>query len=198
MSLQSYRVDALTGRVNPAQYIPSPNQDQRPDGIDVDLIVIHGISLPPRQFGSREIEQFFSNGLSAQAHPYFKEIEGLTVSAHCLIDRAGGITQFVPFHARAWHAGDSCHCNRDRCNDFSIGIELEGTDDCPYEVQQYATLSQLIVALRQAYPSLRGSDIVGHSDISPGRKTDPGPAFRWQTLTDMISRLEQTASYGRS
>lgn len=190
--MQTYRVNTLTGLVEPAQYIPSPNQDQRPSGAQLDLIVVHGISLPPGQFGGTEIRQFFSNELSWGAHPYFNEIRGLAVSAHCLVERDGRLTQFVPFTARAWHAGESNYCGRNRCNDFSVGIELEGTDDCPYEMQQYSTLAALIVALKQAYPSLMDADVVGHSDISPGRKTDPGVKFRWQTLTDMISQLQSS------
>ena len=189
-----FSIDVEHGWLQPVNRIESPNQDDRPPHSSLDLIVVHGISLPPGQFGGSEIDQFFCNVLPSQGHPYFGEIQGLEVSAHALVRRDGSVTQYVPFHRRAWHAGDSRYCERTRCNDFSVGIELEGLDDCPYERQQYWSLARLVVALRHAYPSLREAEVVGHADISPGRKTDPGAAFRWPLLTDMIAALESEAA----
>lgn len=175
-------VDAASGWVEGARRIPSPNFDVRPAGVAVDLIVIHGISLPPGAFGGGWVDRFFCNELPVAADPYFATICDLRVSAHVLIDRAGDLTQYVSFNDRAWHAGESSHCGREACNDFSIGIELEGADDVPYTSEQYATLGGLIAALRRAYPLLSRADVVGHSDIAPGRKTDPGPGFDWARL----------------
>lgn len=158
---------------------PSPNFNQRPEVAEIDTLVIHNISLPPKQFGGGYIEQFFQNCLDPQAHPYFVEIAGLEVSAHVLISREGGITQFVSFDQRAWHAGVSEYCGRSNCNDFSIGIELEGADDVPYSAAQYQSLSALTKALLQTYPRMSAERIVGHCDIAPERKTDPGEAFDW-------------------
>jgi AmpD protein len=160
----------------------SPNFDERPAGAELGLIVVHGISLPPGEFGNGWIDRFFCNDLPADAHPYFATIQDATVSAHVLIARGGELTQYVPFDRRAWHAGMSEYCGRFACNDFSVGIELEGTDDSAYTGAQYRALAELIAALRRGYPSLRGADVVGHSDIAPGRKTDPGPAFDWTSL----------------
>jgi AmpD protein len=159
--------------------LPSPNADARPAGCEASLIVVHGISLPPGEFGGPWIDQLFTNCLPAEEHEYFAGIAHLRVSAHVVIRRDGEIRQYVPFSARAWHAGESNWCGRQRCNDFSIGIELEGSDEIPYEDVQYAQLAAIISMLRQRYPALREAEIVGHADIAPGRKTDPGPAFDW-------------------
>ncbi len=162
----------------------SPNRDARPDAAEPGLIVVHGISLPPGRFGGNEIEALFTNTLDWDAHPYFNEIRGLEVSSHLLIRRDGSVLQFVPFTERAWHAGESCFRGRRRCNDFSIGIELEGEDETPYEEDQYDVLQGVILALCEAYPALSPREVAGHSDIAPGRKTDPGPAFDWLKLYD--------------
>lgn len=161
---------------------PSPNCDDRPGGTEIDLLVIHGISLPPQEFGGGWIDALFGNCLDSSAHPYFREIEGLQVSAHLVIYRTGEICQFVPFHLRAWHAGESCYAGRSCCNDFSIGIELEGSDDIPYEDRQYDALAAVVKALMGSYPAITPQRITGHSEISPGRKTDPGPSFDWEKL----------------
>lgn len=158
---------------------PSPNQDARPAGCDIDLLVVHGISLPPGEFGGPWIDALFANQLDPAAHPYFRQIEGLEVSTHVLIRRDGELLQYVPFEARAWHAGRSCFDGRERCNDFSIGVELEGADEIPYEPVQYARLAELARSLMLQYPQIKPDRIVGHCDIAPGRKTDPGPAFDW-------------------
>ena len=172
------QIDPRTGWCASAQHCPSPNFNMRPSG-EVSLLVIHNISLPPGQFGTGEVENLFLNRLDPQAHPYFAGIAGLRVSAHFLIERDGRLTQFVPCGARAWHAGVSCFEGREQCNDFSLGIELEGTDELPYSDAQYATLQTLTRALLRAYPALGVERICGHSDIAPGRKSDPGPAFDW-------------------
>jgi AmpD protein len=148
------------------------------------MIVVHGISLPPGEFGGAQIEALFTNQLDWDAHPYFGEIRGLEVSAHLLIRRDGSLVQFVPFSQRAWHAGESCFRGQHRCNDFSIGIELEGEDETPYDDRQYAALQATILALCDAYPDISPREIAGHCDISPGRKSDPGPAFDWLRLYD--------------
>ena len=158
----------------------SPNSNERPPGCKVDLLVIHNISLPPGQFGGGYIEQLFSNTLDPGEHAYFSEIAHLQVSPHLLIDRRGALTQFVPFTARAWHAGASSFQGRENCNDFSIGIELEGADDIPYSDLQYTQLVEITRTLMACFPGITRERIVGHSDIAPGRKTDPGPAFDWQ------------------
>lgn len=159
--------------------VPSPNCDKRPPGTVISLLVIHAISLPPGQFGGNAIERFFTNTLSAGEHPFFSAINGLRVSAHFLIRRNGECIQFVSCLQRAWHAGVSCWQGRERCNDFSIGIELEGCDDLPFEDAQYVSLNALIEVLTSAFPI---TAIVGHSEIAPGRKTDPGPFFTWQRI----------------
>ncbi len=151
------------------------------------MIVVHGISLPPGKFGGPEIEALFTNQLDWDAHPYFEEIRGLEVSAHLLIRRDGSVVQFVPFTQRAWHAGESCFRGQQRCNDFSIGIELEGEDDTPYDDRQYAVLQGAIAALCVAYPDISPREIAGHCDIAPGRKDDPGPAFDWLRLYDGLN-----------
>ena len=163
-----------------AERTMSPNFDDRPVGIAVDLIVIHAISLPPEQFGGDGVEQLFLNRLDPCEHPYYREIEQLRVSAHFFIRRDGRLMQFVSCHHRAWHAGISRWKGRDRCNDFSIGIELEGHDSCAFDDAQYLILDPLLLCLRAAFPIV---DVVGHSDIAPGRKTDPGPCFEWNRLT---------------
>lgn len=162
-----------------ANYLPSDNHNQRPD-TEISLVVIHNISLPPGEFGQGHIEDFFTNQLDVEAHPYFQSIKDLKVSAHLLIKRDGQITQFVPFNKRAWHAGTSCYQGRENCNDFSIGIELEGTDHDSYTEAQYQALNHALEVLKSSYPI---TNIVGHSDIAPGRKTDPGEAFDWSKLT---------------
>lgn len=158
---------------------PSPNFGTRPAGAEVSLIVIHNISLPPGEFAGDWVEDFFLNRLDAAVHPYFAEISGLQVSAHFYLRRDGRIIQFVAGDQRAWHAGTSCWQGRANCNDFSIGIELEGCDEQPFSVAQYAALWPLLDALRQRYPI---TAIAGHSDIAPGRKTDPGPHFDWAAV----------------
>lgn len=162
--------------------VDSPNQDERPAGVDISLVVLHSISLPPGQFGGDHIERLFTNRLDPSAHPYFGEIHSLRVSAHFLVRRDGELVQFVPVARRAWHAGVSSWRGRSRCNDFSIGIELEGTDDGPFEHAQYATLAPLL-------RSLGARAVAAHSDIAPGRKTDPGTGFDWdRLLLDLVSK----------
>ena len=180
------KLDANAQWLENARRVPSPNQDDRPEGTDISLLVIHGISLPPGEFGSPCIEQLFCNTLDPDADPYFEQLRGLKVSAHLLIDRTGDIMQFVPFHKRAWHAGRSAFNGRENCNDFSIGIELEGTDDVDYETAQYEALAQVITELQRAWPSLAGANIRGHCHIAPERKTDPGPAFDWSRLYSLL------------
>ena len=175
-------IDCETGLAAPSRQVRSPNADARPAGVVPDLIVIHSISLPPGEFGGGAIEDFFTNRLDTAAHPFFDEIRGLRVSAHFLIDRGGRLTQFVPVTARAWHAGPSCFRGRDACNDFSVGIELEGTDTDPFADAQYMTLESLAWALRKDVPSLAAGHAVGHADIAPERKTDPGAGFDWQRV----------------
>jgi len=166
--------------------VASPNVDARPGGILPELIVVHGISLPPDDFGGPWIDRLFTNTLPPDAHPYFASIQTLRVSSHLLIRRDGEPVQYVPFHERAWHAGASSYQGRERCNDFSIGVEMEGADEVPYEPAQYRMLAAAIVTLCDAYPSLSLERIAGHSDIAPGRKTDPGPAFDWQRLYALL------------
>lgn len=172
---------ALGGWVRGARRCPSPNIDARPDGVTVDTIVIHNISLPPDEFGGPGVEQLFTNRLNPDEHPYYAQIAGLRVSAHFFIRRDGELIQFVSTEDRAWHAGVSCWRGRERCNDFSVGIELEGCDTLPFESAQYVRLVELLKALCERYPI---RDIVGHSDIAPGRKTDPGPFFDWSVLRE--------------
>ncbi len=165
-----------------ARKIPSPNYNKRPENVTIDSIIIHSISLPPGQYGGDEIDRFFSNQLDWNEHAYFREIEGLQVSSHLLIRRDGELVQYVNLYDRAWHAGQSCLAGQENCNDFSIGIELEGTDDSPFENSQYETLLAVIKALKEYFPQISPEKIVGHSDIAPGRKTDPGPGFDWNVL----------------
>ncbi len=164
------------------RHSPSPYCDERPQGVDIDLLVIHGISLPPCKFGGPYIDQLFTHKLDKNADPYFADIADLQVSAHLLIRRTGELIQYVSFLQRAWHAGESSFQGRCRCNDFSIGIELEGCDTVPYTPEQYLQLRQVVAILRQAWPILTDERIVAHSDIAPGRKTDPGQAFDWGLL----------------
>jgi AmpD protein len=171
-----------------ARRVESPNHDARPDGFVPELVVVHGISLPPGEFGGPWIDRLFTNALPADAHPYFAAIGHLRVSSHALIARSGRITQYVPFDARAWHAGASYWRGRGNCNDFSIGIELEGTDELPYDRRQYTALASLVAALQVTFPSLAEGWIAGHADIAPGRKTDPGPAFDWARLERALRR----------
>lgn len=171
------KVSPVTHRLESVAYKPSPNADARPPGAVPELIVIHGISLPPGEFGGPGVEQLFTNTLPAGEHPYYREIASMKVSAHVFIRRDGGMIQFVPFDKRAWHAGASCFEGRENCNDFSVGVELEGCDDKAYEAVQYRRLAALVTALTAAYPTLSAERVVGHCDVAPGRKTDPGPLF---------------------
>ena len=174
------------GWLIPASEIPSPNIDSRPDVADISLLVIHNISLPPNQFGGGYIEQFFTNCLDVEADKYFEEIANLKVSSHLLIDRLGNITQFAPFTARAWHAGVSQFDGRENCNDFSIGIEMEGADNIAYTDRQYQVLASVTGVLCAQYPRITADRIIGHSHIAPGRKTDPGEAFNWDRYKQML------------
>jgi len=167
------------GRLRPCRFVSSPNHDERPEGVAPSLLVVHSISLPPGEYGGEGIERLFTNRLDPSAHPYFAEIAGLRVSSHFLVRRSGELVQFVPTTRRAWHAGESSWRGRARCNDFSIGVELEGLDSAPFERAQYARLAALIGALRERLP-LR--DLAAHSDVAPGRKTDPGADFDWPGL----------------
>ena len=170
---------------------PSPNCDERPDPADISLLVIHCISLPPGEFDNHYIDRLFCNQLDPDDHPYFKDIYQLTVSAHLLIKRDGSCVQYVPFDKRAWHAGKSAYEGRGRCNDFSIGIELEGTELVDYTDQQYVQLAGVIRSLLESYPKLSTQRIIGHSDIAPGRKTDPGASFNWQRLLELLNYPEK-------
>ena len=184
------KINVNSGLLEVVRLIVSPNCDTRPPGVSPELIVIHNISLPPGEFGGNWIDKLFTNTLDPKAHPFFAEVYQLKVSAHLLIHRDGRIVQFVPFHRRAWHAGQSSYRDRTRCNDFSIGIELEGTDEIPYEPIQYEVLADVIKALLGAYPTLSAEHIVGHEHIAFGRKTDPGPAFDWSNCRRLLaSRL---------
>ncbi len=162
-----------------AKHIPSENFNQRPKNTPISLIVIHNISLPPNEFNNNYIEDFFTNQLNTALHPYFNSIKDLKVSAHLLIKRDGSIIQFVDFNKRAWHAGLSSFNGVENCNDYSIGIELQGSDNKAYESVQYQALNKVVATLKEKYPI---TDVVGHNDISPGRKTDPGPMFNWSKL----------------
>ena len=181
------------GRLSSAAWLCSPNSNNRPDGMDITAIVIHNISLPPDEFGAcntdglHYVKALFLNKLDWQAHPYFQTIEGAEVSAHLFIERDGTITQFVNFNERAWHAGRSSYLGRTECNDYSIGIELEGSDFTPFTAVQYEVLAEIIAALYKAYPKTR-RHLTGHSDIAPNRKTDPGDFFEWKRLRKTISQ----------
>ncbi len=189
-------ISPKTGLLENARQQPSPNADERPDVDDISLVVIHSISLPPGEYecdhGQPWIERFFCNELPAHAHPYFAEICQMEVSAHLLIKRDGSVVQFVPFHRRAWHAGRSSYEGRENCNDYAIGIELEGTDDSAFEDSQYDSLASIILQLEADYPHIQRGRITGHSDIAPGRKTDPGTLFDWQKLDRLILEMSDT------
>lgn len=174
------QVDAISGMVQGARFVPSPNCDARPNAGSPEVLIIHAISLPPNEFGGPGVEQLFCNSLNSAEHPYYQQIHGLRVSAHLFIRRDGELVQFVPLHLRAWHAGQSECEGRTRVNDFSIGVELEGCDEVPFADAQYNVLSELTRHLMRAYRDITPARIYGHSDISPGRKTDPGPCFDWQ------------------
>lgn len=173
------------GILTNARQQPSPNCDERPE--DISLLVIHGISLPPGEFGGPWIDRLFTNTLDPNEHEYFRHISHLKVSSHLLIRRDGELVQYVPFQQRAWHAGESCFNDKTACNDFSIGIEMEGTDDLPYTDEQYQQLADVIAVIQDEYPAITHDRIVGHSDIAPGRKTDPGMAFDWLRLQGLLS-----------
>ncbi len=181
------QIDPETGLLDMARQVCSPNCDSRPEGVKPDLIVLHNISLPPNEFGGPYIDALFCNHLPVDEHPYFAEICEMEVSAHLLIRRDGEIVQYVPFQQRAWHAGRSSYEGREACNDFSIGIELEGIDTTAYTDRQYARLGCVVETLLATYPELSAERIVGHCDIAPGRKTDPGPAFDWHRLRRVIA-----------
>lgn len=186
MSNLSLSVDIASGHLTQARQVPSPNFDARPSGVRPELIVVHGVSMPPNEFGGPWIDALFTNRLPIDAHPHFKEVAHLTVSSHLLIRRDGEVVQYVSFEDRAWHAGASNYQGRQRCNDFSIGIELEGADDIAYEPVQYRRLAEVISALTEAYRTLSTDRVVGHSDIAPGRKSDPGDAFDWPRLRALL------------
>ena len=191
-------VDLNSGLMRGARQIASPNHDSRPAGVQADLIVVHGISLPPGEYGGPWIDRLFTNTLPADVHPYFAEIGTLRVSSHLVVMRDGAVTQYVSFAERAWHAGKSNFRGREACNDFSVGVELEGTDTQPYEDVQYERLAEVVAALCAAYPRLSAERLVGHSDIAPGRKTDPGPAFDWPRARRLIAEAASAASaYGK-
>lgn len=187
MSQQTFQI--IDGQIYGATQLPSPNFNQRPEHTDIQLIVIHNISLPPSQFGGGYIQQFFQNQLDWSQHPYFKTIEGMQVSAHILILRSGEVIQCVNLKDRAWHAGRSSYLGKVECNDYSIGIELEGSDDVPFEMAQYEALAQLVNVLQKEYPKIK-QHIAGHSDIAPQRKTDPGPYFEWHTFRQRLAELK--------
>jgi N-acetyl-anhydromuramoyl-L-alanine amidase len=182
-------IDLATGLLSGVPQVLSPHWDARPAGCAPELLIVHGISLPPGEFGGPWIDRLFTGTLPAAAHPYFAAIAATRVSAHALIRRDGQIVQYVPFGARAWHAGESQYRGRSGCNDFSIGVELEGTDDTPYTNSQYTQLAALAAALLAAYASLSEEHIVGHSDVAPGRKTDPGAAFDWPRFRALLHAL---------
>jgi AmpD protein len=174
------------GWLQPARHLPSPNHNARPAGQAVRLVVMHNISLPPAEFGGGYVEAFFLNQLDVTVHPYFQTIAGVEVSAHLFVSRLGAVTQFVSFDDRAWHAGRSSYLGVDNCNDYSIGIELEGTDDLPFTDAQYTALAEILPAIQAAYPQTQ-RHWAGHSDIAPIRKTDPGVGFDWLRLRRLVA-----------
>lgn len=182
-------LDSISGLLAGARYVPSPNCDDRPAGAVPEVLIIHAISLPPGKFGGAGIEQLFTNRLDAAEHPYYEGIAHLEVSAHFLIRRDGELIQFVPVHRRAWHAGKSCIEGRERVNDFSIGIELEGAEDVPFEDIQYQILAALTRSLMAAFPAIAPGRVYGHCDIAPDRKTDPGPQFSWTRYRDSLTAI---------
>ncbi len=179
-------VNRYSGLLEGVKVRHSPNFNDRPEGCDIDMVVVHGISLPAGEFGGQWVDCLFLNQIKGTEHPSFAELSGMTVSSHLFIRRTGELIQYVPFNKRAWHAGMSEYEGRDNCNDFSIGIELEGTDDIVYEDKQYSTLVEVVVSLLKAYPNITQQRIVGHVDIAPGRKTDPGQVFHWQNFRDAV------------
>ena len=181
------------GWLDTARRVPSPNVDDRPDGVDISLLILHNISLPPGEFGGPDIESLFTNQLDCSRHPFYAQLEGLRLSAHFLIRRDGELVQFVPVQRRAWHAGVSRWRDRTRCNDFSVGIELEGTDVDPYTDAQYATAARVADRLCASFPV---EEIVGHSDVAPDRKTDPGPAFDWARFRGLLTPRHPRARGG--
>jgi len=183
----AYTIDRDSGLMQAARQCPSPNQNARPGDCDPSAIIVHGISLPPGEFGGGFIEKLFTNCLDWDAHPYFDEIRDFRVSAHLLVQRDGAVVQFVPFTQRAWHAGESQFRGVPRCNDYSIGIELEGEDNTQYANNQYAALVSALIAIMQAWPNITVRQIAGHCDVAPGRKSDPGPAFDWLRLYDGLA-----------
>ncbi|MEB3754525.1 1,6-anhydro-N-acetylmuramyl-L-alanine amidase AmpD [Acinetobacter sp. MD2(2019)] len=185
LDLDDFKIEA--GRLLGATFIPSPNFNRRPENTEIELVVIHNISLPPNQFGGGYIQQFFQNQLDWNAHPYFKSIEGMQVSAHVLILRTGEVLQFVNFNDRAWHAGRSRYLGKPECNDYSIGIELEGSDHQAFEKVQYQALAKVVAALQQSYPKIL-QHLAGHSDIAPKRKTDPGEYFDWLYFRALLNK----------
>lgn len=182
----------VSGRIGTAIWRPSPNYGARPAASQISLLVIHCISLPPGQFGGSEIEDFFCNRLDTSAHPYFQTIATMTVSAHLLIRRDGALIQFVSLLDRAWHAGRSSFRGQSECNDFSIGIELEGSDNLPYTDLQYQALATVCQQIMAAWPEIGVDELVGHSDIAPGRKTDPGPTFDWSRLRQSLALSKES------
>jgi AmpD protein len=182
----------MQGWLDGALRCASSNCNQRPAGEAISLLVIHNISLPPGEFGGAQVRDFFCNELDCDGHPYFEQLRDMQVSAHLLIERTGDIVQFVSFAERAWHAGQSCFEGREDCNDFSVGIELEGTDDEAYTDAQYLELARVSRILMTEYPGIDKQRIVGHSDVAPGRKTDPGPAFDWDRYLELISGVQQS------
>jgi AmpD protein len=185
-----YRIDVTTGRLVPSRERPSLHRDARPADCVPELVVVHGISLPPGVFGTPWPETLLAGGALPDEPWVGEDLRALRVSAHLLIDRAGEVVQFVPFHERAWHAGRSRWRGRTSCNDFSVGIELEGSDTVPYTDAQYRILAEVVSTLRAAYPSLTGAPVVGHSNVAPGRKTDPGPAFLWARFARFLVAAE--------
>ena len=181
-------MDIADGWLTDVRHCPSPHFNDRPPGTAVSLLVIHNISLPPGQFGTGDIERLFCGSLDCRSHPFYRQLQGLRVSAHCLIDRCGEVCQFVSFRKRAWHAGVSAFAGRDNCNDFSIGIELEGTDSLAYTEAQYHRLAELTTVLMRHYPAIVPSRIVGHCHIAPQRKTDPGDAFDWARYYKLLEQ----------
>ena len=186
---QAPSFQVIDGQLIGARQVPSPNYNQRPEHTEIQLVVVHNISLPPSQFGGGYIEQFFQNQLDWSQHPYFQTIEGMQVSTHLLILRTGEVLQFVNFNDRAWHAGRSTYLAKKECNDYSIGIELEGSDDQPFEEVQYSVLAEVIATLQATYPKIL-QHLAGHSDIAPGRKTDPGPFFDWPKTRALIQQYK--------
>lgn len=187
----------IDGKLSSARQRQSPHCDARPDAADISVLVVHGISLPAGEFGGPYIDALFMGELDSSAHPEFKVLEGLRVSAHCLIRRDGELLQYVPFQQRAWHAGRSHYAGRRRCNDFSIGIELEGTDADPYTKEQYLKLAEVAAELIATYPLLTRRRIVGHEHIAPVRKTDPGPAFDWHYFHRCLAHAQSTVKQQR-